>query len=121
MPNFHQECGCQIVRGHFPISLTARCSHLNNAGSDMQTSNHALRDGAVSLYALCSPHCWLGNRDCRNAGSLSQDHRAMPLASDLSPLNIYVLQKETYMLSKPLYWMISFPNPFNKEPTLELI
>ena len=39
-----------------------------------------------------------------------EDHRAMPLASDLSPLNIYVLQKETYMLSKPLYWVISFPS-----------
>ena len=37
-----------------------------------------------------------------------EDHRAMPLASDLSPLNIYMLQKETYILSKPLYWMISF-------------
>ena len=37
-----------------------------------------------------------------------EDHRAMPLASDLSPLNVYMLQKETYILSKPLYWMISF-------------
>ena len=40
----------------------------------------------------------------------------MPLASDLSPLNNYMLQKETYTLSKSLLWIISFSSSINNEP-----